>query len=399
MCFNFIINLNKKSVTMKNYSVGIIGYGGFGKFLHHWWSTLQGVTVVALSGGNPNDPEIDNVRHYEDWQELINDETIDIVSIATPPSLHVEMACAAMRSNKHVLLEKPVALTLEGVEELLRTQHETGMIITVDHMLRYNPIVKALKELSINETFGKLRHVVVSNYAQDDSLPPEHWFWDKAVAGGIFLEHAVHFFDIVNALSNQKVVNVSGCSHNRNEKQEDQVSATVLYDQGLIATHYHSFSGPGFFEETTMQFNYDLARIEVKGWVPLHGTFKALTSKTGEQALMILPGLNIDRSAPITEITDLSRPDGWGDVSGELQNTVRCGGLEYTVDNLISGSFEIAQSKSEIYGSCVQEILSDIIKKIENPEHKLNITMQDAYDSLKIAVSAEKSAAAVTKPE
>jgi len=376
---------------MKQYKVGIIGYGGFGKFLHHWWNEFEGVTVIAVSGSNLDDAEPYYIKRYDNWEDVINNDEVDIVSIATPPGLHVEMACAAMRRNKHVLLEKPVALGNEGVEEILRTQKETGMVITVNHMLRYDPIVKALLKLSKDETFGKLRHAVVNNYAQDGSLPPEHWFWDKAIAGGIFIEHAVHFFDIVNALTNQKVVKVSGCTHNRNEQQEDQVAATVLYDEGLIASHYHSFSGPGFFEQTTISLTYDLARIEVEGWIPMNGKFQALVNKSDKDKLNILPELKIDKSTAVTELADFSRPEGWGTSAGETQNIVHFGGLKYSVDELITGTFKLSQTKSEIYGACVQEILSDLIAKIEDQDHILTVTVQDAHESLKIAILADKS--------
>jgi len=394
MCFNFNVG-QLKHIKMKTYNIGIIGYGGFGKFLHHWWDKLDGVQVVAFSGGTVQDIETQKIKHYDNWEELIKDDTIDIVSIATPPSLHVEMACAAMRHKKHVLLEKPVALNIAGVEEILRTQKETGTVITVNHMLRYDPIVKALFQLSKDETFGKLRHAVVSNYAQDESLPAEHWFWDKAVSGGIFIEHAVHFFDIINGLTNQKVVKVSGTTHNRNEQQEDQVAAMVTYTDGLIASHYHAFSGPGFFEQTTIRLTFDLARIEVEGWVPMTGRFQALVATSGKDKLSLLPGLQIDKSAPVDTLTDTSRPEGWGDVSDEANRIVRSAGIEYTVDELVSGTFGLSQSKSEIYGACVQEILTDIVAKIENPEHVLQVTVQDAYESLKIAVLADKSAALI----
>lgn len=376
---------------MKKYKIGIIGYGGFGKFLHHWWNRLDGVKVAAVYGGNPDDPESD-VKLYQSWEELLGDSDIDIVSIATPPALHVEMACKAMRAGKHVLLEKPVALTNTGAEEILRVQQETGMVITVDHMLRYDPIVSSLLKLSKEETFGKLRHAVVSNYAQDESLPAEHWFWDKTMAGGIFVEHAVHFFDIVNALANQKVEKVSGFTHRRNAHQEDQVAATVLYQNGLIASHYHSFSGPGFFEQTTIRLTYDLARIEIEGWVPMKGRFEALITQSNKHKLDILPGLAIEKTTAVAQLTDASRPEGWGDVSGTDRTSVHCGGIEYRVDELISGTFALAQTKSETYGSCVQKILYDIISKIENPDHTLSITVQDAYESLKIALLADLSA-------
>ena len=355
---------------------------------------MENVNVLAISDHRDYTGK-SGLKHYRKYADLIADEEIDIISIATPPSLHVDIACDAMRNGKHVLLEKPIAVTEEGAEEILRTQRETGMVLTIDHMLRYNPIVKALKELSLNETFGKLRHVSVNNYAQDEGLPKEHWFWDKAMSGGIFVEHGVHFFDIVNSLTTQKVSKVSGVTHSRNEQQEDQVSATVLYGGGLIANHYHSFSGPGFFEQTTIRLTYDLARIEVEGWVPMKGTIKALVDKKSRTGLDVIPYLTIEKVTQISEVTDVSRPEGWGDSEeNEEKSAIHAGGIAYAVDEMIEGSFEIPQTKSEVYGKCLQDIITDVITKIENPQHPLRITAEDAFEALKAAVRADEDSAA-----
>jgi len=377
---------------MKTYNIGIIGYGGFGRFLRHWWEKLENVKVVAVSDTNPRDKMSEGIMLYGNWEELLEDESIDIVSIATPPGLHVEIACAAMRKNKHVILEKPIALDQHGAQEILRTQRETGMVVTVDHMLRYNPIIKALVTISEQDAFGKLRHVEVTNYAQDEGLPAEHWFWDKKASGGIFVEHGVHFFDIVNALTSQDISDVYGCSHFRNDRQEDQVAATVLYDQGLIATHYHSFSGPGFFEQTTIRLTYDLARIEIEGWIPMNGKIKALVKSTGRDTANLLPGLHIQDKTAIENIMDLSRPEGWGNIGSSTLGTIRSSGIPYDVDEMITATFQTQGTKSEVYGSCLQQILQDVIAKIEDSAHTLRITPQDADKALMIALRADKSA-------
>jgi predicted dehydrogenase len=377
---------------MRTYNIGIIGYGGFGKFLHHWWNKMEGVEVVAVSDSSLQEEASGGVRQYKNWKDLLSNQHIDIVNIATPPAFHVEIACAAMRADKHVLLEKPVSLSAEGAEQILTTQKETGKVITVDHMLRYNPIIEALTRLSADQTFGKLRHAVVTNYAQDESLPPEHWFWDKAVSGGIFIEHGVHFFDIINALSSQQFRKVYGCSHHRNDRQQDQVSAMVLYDGGLIASYYHSFSGPGFFEQTTVRLMYDLAKIEIEGWIPMKGTIQVLANEVIKNKLQILPGLRIENIIPLEALSDVSRPEGWGNAAMELQSSVRSGGITYDVNQMICCGFEIPHTKSEVYGECLQGILSDLIARIENPGHQLRVTVQDAYESLKIALLAGEQA-------
>jgi predicted homoserine dehydrogenase-like protein len=89
---------------MKKYKVGIVGYGGFGKFLHYWWAKLPNVEVVAISDSS-NHCESADCKAYQNWKDLVKDPEVDIVSIVTPPALHAEMACLAMKANKHVLLE------------------------------------------------------------------------------------------------------------------------------------------------------------------------------------------------------------------------------------------------------------------------------------------------------
>jgi len=376
---------------MKKYKIGIIGYGGFGKFLHYWWEKLPNVEIVAIADPHKNFQSEENFVVYRDWKELIQDKNIDIVSIVTPPSLHAEMACEAMKAGKHVLLEKPVAISEEGALEIIETQKQTGKVITVDHMIRYNPIIQNLIKLGQAGTFGKLRHVVVNNYAQDEALPSDHWFWKTEMSGGIFIEHGVHFFDIVNAIGNQEYIEVYGCTDSRNENQRDRMAAMVLYNEGLIASYYHAFSGPGLFEQTTIHLAYDLARIEIEGWMPMKGTVKALVNSQGKVQLESLPGWTITVHGELNTLRDVSRPEGWGseDLSTENQ-AVNAGGITYQVDEMLTGNFEIPQSKGEVYGKCVQSILSDIIQKIENKDHKLTITIEDAFESLKTAILASQ---------
>lgn len=379
---------------MKKYKIGIIGYGGFGKFLHHWWAKLENVEVVAISdSGKKSQENIEVSKVYHDWNDLINDTEIDIVSIVTPPDLHAEMACAAMKAGKHVLLEKPAAIDEEGARQILKTQQETGMIITVDHMIRYNPIIQKFIELGQSGVFGKLRHAVVNNYAQDAALSSDHWFWKEDKSGGIFIEHGVHFFDIINVLSGQKYAEVHGVSSRRNELQRDRVSSMVLYNEGLIASYYHAFSGPGFFEQTTINLAYDLARVEIEGWMPQKGKVTAMVNDAIKEKLKDIPGWQIIQDQTLDNIRDVSRPEGWGasDPSNlSPKELTYCAGIAYDVDQMLSATFELPETKGEVYGKCVQSILLDIIKKIENRDHKLTITIDDAFEALMIAILSKK---------
>lgn len=372
---------------MKSYNIGIIGYGGFGKFLHHWWGKLDRVNVMAIADAKLQDDHSGEYRVYQNGLDLINDPDVEIVSIVTPPALHAGMACAAMRAGKHVLLEKPVAITNEQAEQIKQVQLETGKVVLVNHMIRYNPLIKAIKQLSLAGKLGELRHAVVNNYAQDSLLPIEHWFWNRALSGGILVEHGVHFIDIINALTTQTFTDVSGYWHDRNENQRDQVAALVHYNKGLIASHYHSFSGPGFFERTTIQLMFDLAKIEIEGWMPMKGTLEALVNESSKEQFTILPGWKQDKIVQTNTLNDLSRPEGWGDVAA-IDSKIFIAGIQYDVTHIVSGNFEIPKTKGEVYGQCVQGTLLDLIAKTENPNHQTSVTLQDACTSLEIALLA-----------
>lgn len=362
----------------------MIGYGGFGTFLHHWWAKMDNIEVAAIAYLEHPPENAGGCRTYDDWQDLLADKDIDIVSIATPPGLHAEMACAAMRAGKHVVLEKPAAVTEEGLRQLLETQQETGMAVTVNHMIRCNPIIQHLRQIGQSGAFGRLRHATVNNYAQDESLPPGHWFWDEAQSGGIMVEHGVHFFDIINALGGEHPIKVCGLSHSRNASQRDRVAASVLYDQGLVASYYHAFSGPGFFEKTAITLAYDRARVEIQGWIPLQGTAEAITDPASRILLEGLPGWQSAKEEPIAGITDSSRPEGWGATELPVQDTAQ----PNQGKTVLSGTFQLQASKGDVYGASVQAILADLVRKIEDPAHAMAVTLEDAVEAVRTALLA-----------
>lgn len=378
---------------MRSYGLGIIGYGGFGRFLHNSFREIENMAVVALADHvRARDPGT-GIRFYTDWHELLSDSGVDIVSIVTPPSTHEEIACAAMTLGKHVLIEKPLATTVEAARNIIAVRDRTGASAAVNYMMRYNPIIEALQDIGRKKIFGELRRADVENYAQDSGLPAEHWFWDRSMSGGILIEHAVHFIDVVHSLTDQKPAQVAGLVHSRNARQQDQVLASALYDRGLIATHYHSFAYPGFFESTSIRLAFDLAVIDIEGWIPLKGSLRALVNSVTEDDLRNLPGFVPLQSTNITEVDDESRPEGWGEVQGSAgaRPGVRSHGVQYDAHTLVRGTFEIAESKAKVYKECVCRVLTDLVRKIENPEYAHRTALENGLTSLEVACGAAKT--------
>ncbi len=381
---------------MRVFNIGIIGYGGFGKFLHNAWVALENVQVVAIADKNAGmlSPPI-GVKVFTAWAELLLEKDIEAVAIVTEPATHVEIALACMQAGKHVLIEKPLAISLADAEKIMQTRDQTGMVAGIDFIMRFNPLLQTIQGFTQQGVFGKLRRVDVENYAQDEQLPPEHWFWYPERSGGILVEHAVHFIDLVHFFAPAKILKVNGLKHNRNLQQEDQVMANVLYEGGLIATHYHAFSRPGFFEATLIKLAYDLADIELMGWIPLGGTLKALVNPQTKEALLASPFFELTEATAIENASDESRPKGWGiSLNTEIgdRKTLRSGDIAYEVNEIVSGKFQMLRSKPEVYADGVRASLLDVLKKIENPEHPLLASLETGLESLKVAIRASDSA-------
>jgi predicted dehydrogenase len=372
---------------MKRYSIGMIGYGGFGRFLHGAWSEMDHVDVTAVADADP-DRNPKNVRFYSDWQRLISDSQVDIVAIATPPSTHAAMAVAALKEGKHVLVEKPIATTMEDANQILAERDRAHRHITVDFMLRFNPIVEALHRWCSDGRFGVLRRVVVENYAQDESLSPEHWFWDPALSGGILVEHAVHFFDVVRWCSGSRAVRVNGIGLHRNRRQEDRMMATVLHEDGLVATHYHSFSRPNFFEQTSMRFVFDLLDIDLEGWIPMSGRLRAIVNEENESELTRLPGFQT--TVRQTESNKASMAGS--SRAAAARQTISVAGRPYKMEAVSEGAFALPRTKSEEYARSLRALMSDFVGAIDDPAQRLRVTAEDGVASLEIALAATADA-------
>ena len=345
----------------------------------------------AIADLNPSVCNEKSLIYYSNWQALLADESIDIVVIATPPATHAEIALAALEHNKHIILEKPISICTVDAQKIAKLHQQSDRVLVIDFMLRFHPVIRLLKDWAAVRPFGRLRRVLVENYAQDEGLPAEHWFWDKKLSGGILIEHGVHFIDLVNFITGAIPIDITGTKFERSPSQEDQVLANVCYDNGVIATHYHDFSRPGFFESTTLKFIFDLAEIETTGWIPLSGQVKALVNDHTAPLLENLPGFTVTNQQPIKAIKDDSRPEGWGNpdsASTSDKKTISSGGSEYSLTHLITGDFQLGKTKEEVYCQLVNEVLDNVIANIMDRSVPVFITLDEAIMSIQIAEAA-----------
>ncbi len=133
-----------------------------------------------------------------DYHEVLSDEEVTAVSVCTPNNVHAPIAIDCMRAGKHVLCEKPAARTYEEALEMQRVQNETGKVLNIGVVNRFNNSVNRIKQYIDEGKLGEVYHVYVSFRAHRSIPGLGGAFTTKAIAGGgALIDWGVHFLDIV----------------------------------------------------------------------------------------------------------------------------------------------------------------------------------------------------------
>ena len=187
--------------------VGLVGYGGMGEW--HVCS-IQGTTyrnaidfnesdVCEVAAIHDIDPEKnvkarnDGYKAYDTLEELLNDESIEIVVIATPNDVHESIAIAAMEVGKHVICEKPVTMSCESLERMIEASERTGKKFSVHQNRRYDDYFLGMKKLCDEGTIGDI--ISVESRVHGDHGIPGDWRKTVEKGGGMLYDWGVHMLD------------------------------------------------------------------------------------------------------------------------------------------------------------------------------------------------------------
>lgn len=134
----------------------------------------------------------------KDYHDVLNDPEIEAISICTPNKSHSEITIAALKAGKNVLCEKPAARTYAEALEMQKVQHETGKVLNIGVVNRFNDNVNRIKKIIDSGKLGNIHHVYVS-FRSYRSIPGLGGpFTTKEIAGGgVLIDWGVHFLDIV----------------------------------------------------------------------------------------------------------------------------------------------------------------------------------------------------------
>lgn len=197
-----------------------------------------------------------------DYHELL-DSDIDLVSVCTPPYTHAQIAIDFLRAGKHVLVEKPMASSLEECDRMLEAAAESKRILSVIGQNRFRDPIMKLKRVLETEKLGKIVHAQVDSHWWRGHSYYDLWWrgtWEKE-GGGCTLNHAVHHIDMLQWMMGMpaKVHAVASNTSHDNTEVEDISIAILSYDNGSLAQITSSVVHHG--EEQQLIFQGEKARI------------------------------------------------------------------------------------------------------------------------------------------
>jgi predicted dehydrogenase len=390
------------TTTQPDIGIGVIGCGGFGLFALQQFVQVPGVRLAGMAGTARPAARAAAQRYglddIEDVDRLLASPQVDLVYIATPPFLHFDQARQALAAGKHVICEKPIALTLDQAEELVAIARQHDRLLVANQMQRYNDLFEIVRRLIEEQPLGAVLHGYFENYASDENLPADHWFWDRTKSGGIFIEHGVHFFDLVAGwLGPGEVVSaqvsareaegvrcqVSGVGkeltpdtrHQTPNLCDDQVQCVVRYPGGVHFNFYHGFHQTGRLDRQELRLVFERGDITLYGWVPTVARVQGIASETEMRRLCeLFPGARVD--AVMT-------------YSGR-DRECRGHGRQYDVYQQFDLHWGEGRQKLPIYCELLRRLMADQVSWIRDRSHTRKVTENNGRDALALACAADK---------
>jgi predicted dehydrogenase len=214
--------------------VAVIGYGYWGPNLVRNFAETPGCEVAGVCDLDAERLSLvqrryPNMRTCAACADLVADAQVEAVAIATSVSSHFELAMAALKAGKHVLVEKPLAATAEQAERLVGEAERRGLVLMVDHTFVYSGAVRKIRELIDAGEVGDLYYY--------DSVRVNLGLFQRDV--GVLWDLAVHDLAVIDYLlpGRPKSVSAVGIGHVQ-DAQENIAYLTLLYEPALIA-HVH----------------------------------------------------------------------------------------------------------------------------------------------------------------
>lgn len=218
---------------------------------------------VELTGGTDLREASFTGRRFDSVAALCRSPDVDVVYVATPHPFHAEHACLAAQHGKHVLVEKPMALSLEECRRMIDAARKAGVQLVVGHSHSFDLPILRTRALIRSGAFGRLRMITALNFTDFLYRPRRPEELDTSRGGGALFNQAAHQVDIIRVLSQKPIRSVRAQTGNWDaaRRTEGAYSALLTFDDGAFASL--TYSGYAHFDSD-----------ELMGWVGEMGSRK-----------------------------------------------------------------------------------------------------------------------------
>lgn len=249
---------------MKKLNCAVVGLGAIGpthvkSILETPNANLYAVCDIVPEKADKYAAET-GCKAFYDFDEMIKDPAIDLVHICLPSGMHADFGCKAALAGKNVLVEKPIDVTLEAADRLIRTCHEAGVVLSCISQHRFDPDIEKAKEAIEKGEMGRIVFGASHTkwYRSQEYYDSGDWRGTWALdGGGALMNQSVHYVDMVQYLAGpvEEVTARTGLLAHERIEVEDVAVATLKFKSGAL----------GLLEGNTACFPGLTTRLDIYG--------------------------------------------------------------------------------------------------------------------------------------
>ncbi len=211
---------------------GVIGVGSMGRNHVRVYAGMEDIELAAIcdvSGATAQRVgAMYRCNAYTDYREMLEREQLDLVSIVVPTAEHYAVANTVINHGVSVLIEKPIAATIEQGQALIDAAYRAGVVLTVGHIERFNPAIIALKEQLADQELGHIFQIAARRVGP---------FPARIMDVGVVIDLATHEMDILNYLIDSAISRMHVELHRHiHASHEDMLSAILRFENGVIGS-------------------------------------------------------------------------------------------------------------------------------------------------------------------
>lgn len=226
----------------------VIGVGSMGRNHARVYSEMSAVTLEAVA--DPDEESLRTVasrcraRPYSDYREMLAREPLDLVSVAVPPRLHLQVAEDVIERGINLLVEKPLAPSVAEAERIIHLAERRGVLLGVGHVERFNPVVAALRSRLVEGQLGRVFQITVRRIGP---------FPSRVKDVGVFMDLATHDIDVMLHLTGSDVEKVSAESARMlHDQHEDLAVGLLRFANGVIGVLIENWLSPTKIREVVV---------------------------------------------------------------------------------------------------------------------------------------------------